>query len=322
MRYKMIQGTDLKPSCICLGTAEMGTEIEKREAFRMLDLFVERGGNFLDTAHVYANWIPGETSVSEKTLGQWIKERKNRNRIILATKGGHPELSAMHIPRLSKKEIAKDLDESLDNLGVEQIDIFWLHRDDPCRPVEEIIDALVDEQKKGKFRYYGLSNWRLHRLQAVVDYTSKSKLPCFVASQILWSLAEPNRETIGDKTLAVMDRDTWEFHNQSQIAVTPYTAQARGFFSKMHKNGESSLKDWVRATYYSETNIARMQRVVETAEVLEASVGAVVLAYLTSQPFTTIPIIGSQSVAHLAESLEASDIRLEPSQVTYLENGK
>jgi aryl-alcohol dehydrogenase-like predicted oxidoreductase len=102
MRYINIANTDLKPSAICFGTAHLGSIIDQRTSFRLLDNYLERGGNFLDTAKVYADWLRGERSSSEKTIGRWMRQRKNRGRVILAPKGGHPKLAAMQIPRLSR----------------------------------------------------------------------------------------------------------------------------------------------------------------------------------------------------------------------------
>jgi len=109
MRYKNIPGTDLYPSSICLGTGAMGSKwygdgaigIDREHSFQLLDTFVEMGGNFIDTAHVYGDWVPGEKSLSEKTIGIWVKEREIRNKIIIGTKGAHPALSSMHIPRFN-----------------------------------------------------------------------------------------------------------------------------------------------------------------------------------------------------------------------------
>src|SRR5262245_8002891 len=116
MRQLLIPDTDLYPSTLCLGTGDIGSKIDRNSSFRLLDLFVESGGNFLDTAQVYADWLPGERSISEKTLGEWMAARGNRHKIVLATKGAHPRLESMHVPRMTRGEIVHDLDNSLRNL--------------------------------------------------------------------------------------------------------------------------------------------------------------------------------------------------------------
>ena len=116
---KTLPNTTLTVSPICLGTSDLGTTVPEANAFTLLDTYIDRGGNFLDTAAVYANWIPGERNVSEKTLGRWMKTRGNRDKLVVATKGAHPDLTTMHISRMSPQEIVSDLDDSLRNLQVD-----------------------------------------------------------------------------------------------------------------------------------------------------------------------------------------------------------
>ena len=92
----------LSPSPICLGAGDLGAAISREDSLTLLDAFVDHGGNFLDTAKVYSDWIPGESSRSEKIIGGWMKQRGKRAQIVLATKGAHPDLATMHIPRLSR----------------------------------------------------------------------------------------------------------------------------------------------------------------------------------------------------------------------------
>lgn len=150
MNKLSIPNTDLTPSQLCLGASNFGATIPQADAFALMDAFVERGGNFLDMAHVYANWIPSlPRSISEKTIGAWMKARGNRRQMIIGTKGAHPDLATMHISRLAPADIVQDLNESLQHLQTETIDLYWLHRDDPIRPVGEIIDTL-DAQSQGR----------------------------------------------------------------------------------------------------------------------------------------------------------------------------
>ena len=172
MRYRNIPGTDLYPSSICLGTGLMGSTIDREHSFQLLDTLVEMGGNFIDTAHVYGDWVPGGKSLSEKTIGIWAKERGIRNRVMIGTKGAHPALSSMSIPRLSHREIVNDLDESLEYLQTEYVDLYWLHRDDPNRPVADILETLNEQVAAGKIRYFGCSNWRVQRIREAMQYAS------------------------------------------------------------------------------------------------------------------------------------------------------
>lgn len=313
--------TDLKPSAICLGTGQLGSTVDKKTSFELLDAFVDMGGNFIDTAHVYADWIPGEKSASEKTIGRWLKERGIRDKVIIGTKGAHPELSTMHIQRLSRDEIVKDLNESLEYLQTDYIDLYWLHRDDPKRPVADILETLNDQVLAGKIRYFGCSNWRPHRIREALEYAQKNGLKAFVANQMMWSYALPNKEGIKDKTLVPMDEEGLELHRQTGMAAIPYSSQAKGFFTKLSISGLEGLSDDMKEVYYNDENMQRFKRAKKIAEEMAISINQVALAYLISQPFTTIPIVGCYTVQKLKDSIGAGDLELDKKTLEYLQNG-
>lgn len=320
MLTKTIEGTSLEVSSICLGTALMGTQISTGEAFSMLDEFMDMGGVFFDTANCYANWIPGAPhSASESTIGSWAKTRRCRDKIVIGTKGGHPQFGSMSTPRLSPTELASDLKDSLYNLQVDVIDLYWLHRDDPTRPVEEIIGVLNGFVREGYIRYFGCSNWCTQRLAQAQDHTRASGLMSFSASQVLWNLAKVDAPSIGDPTIQVMDREMWDYHNKTGLAAIPFSSQANGYFSKYASGNIDTLSELHKRMYSSEENTLRSQRVVRLAGDLGVSPNAVALAYVTSQPFTAIPIVGPRTLHQLKDTLSSTDIKLDTSQLTYLD---
>jgi len=321
MMYRNIPGTDLYPSSISFGTGLMGSSINREHSFQLLDKFVEMGGNFIDTAHVYGDWVPGGKSLSEKTIGMWAKERGVRNEIIIGTKGAHPALSSMRIPRLSHDEIVNDLNESLKFLQTDYIDLYWLHRDDPNRPVADILETLNEQVAAGKIRYLGCSNWKIQRIREAMQYASEHGLKCFVGNQMMWSLAVPNIDALVDKTIVIMDKEGMEFHKETHLAAIPYSSQAKGFFTKMSKGNVTQLNEGIKETYYNEENMRRLKRVQKLADDLSRSVTETALSYLISQPFTTIPIVGCRTVEQLTDSLKAGDLVLDPDMVKYLEEG-
>lgn len=319
MKYKDIPGTDLKSSSICLGTAEMGSTFDRENSFKMMDSFLEYGGNFFDSAHVYANWLPIESSMSEKTIGEWVRSRSNRSRVILATKGAHPDLNTMHISRMSNKEILTDLEESLQYFNTDYIDLYWLHRDDPTRPVGDIIEFLNEQVKLGKIRYFGASNWKAHRIKEGNEYALEHGLKPFSASEILWSLATVNEGSIVDPTIVCMNDEEYEYYKEANMAVIPFTSQARGFFTKIVTMGLDSIQDWVKATYYNEENMRRLQVASSLAKELSTSVTSIALAYLMCQSITTIPIVGPQSIVQMKECLKSVDVNLTHEMICRLE---
>ncbi len=321
MRSTAISNTDLVVSSLCLGTAHLGSEIPRPIAFQMLDAYLEAGGNFVDTAKVYADWLPGERSTSEKTIGEWMRTRGNRSRVVLATKGAHPDLQTMHIPRLSREEIVADLDASLRHLQTDLVDLYWLHRDDPARPVEEILETLNDQAQAGKIRYFGCSNWRTPRIAAAQEYAAEHHLRGFVANQVLWNVGVPDMQAVADKTVAAMDAAMREYHAEIGMAAISYTSQANGFFNRMAAGTRDRMKPELRAVYDTPDNRERFRRIQTVCSETGLSVTQVVLGFLISQPFPTIPIVGPQNLTQLADSLSAADVLLTREQVAYLDQG-
>lgn len=321
MRCTPIPNTELTPSALCLGTGGMGASIDRAEAYRMLDAFLDHGGNFLDTAKVYSDWIPGETSRSEKLLGAWMKARSNRSRVLIATKGAHPELSSMLIQRVSPAEIRSDLDSSLASLQVDTIYLYWLHRDDPARPVEEIVETLHAAAQTGKIRAYGCSNWSLERIRAARQYADAHGMAGFTAVQNWWTLAKLNPDGIQklDPTLEIMDEALWQYHCETHLAAIPYTSQANGLFQKLD-NGRP-ISENLNSLYMNPTTEARYRRLKELRTQTGLSTTQIVIAYLTSQPFPTIPVVGPNSMTQLADCLTAEDTVLTAEQLEFLDHG-
>jgi len=312
MKYATIPETDLRPSALCLGTNRFGSVIDHESAFALLDAFVDLGGSFIDTAHVYADWIPGAPkSASEKTIGRWLKARGARDQVILATKGGHPALSNMKASRLSKEDIVRDVYESLEHLQTDWIDLYWLHRDDPSVPVGGMLETLNELATAGKIRYFGCSNWRLPRIREALEYSRRHGLGGFVANQPLWSLALPNQAALSDPdNLVVFDDECYDFHLKTRLAVVAYSSQGQGFFDKLNQLGPAGLQEGDRRRYYNDTNVARFAQVQVLARQHATSPGVIALSYLLSQPFVTIPIIGPRTIEQVRDSAKAVALTL------------
>jgi aryl-alcohol dehydrogenase-like predicted oxidoreductase len=319
--YTRIPGTELKPFRICLGTVPLGSTVTESDSFQLMDAYLEAGGNFIDTAKVYADWLPNEGSTSEKCIGRWMRARRSRSRIILASKGAHPELDSMHVGRMSPSEIQYDLEASLRHLQTDIIDLYWLHRDDISRPVEEVIDTLNGHVKSGKIRYFGCSNWRAGRIQAANGYAERSGQQGFAANQPLWNLAQVDMDAFTDKTITAMDEEMYAYHLESGLAAVPYTAQANGLFNKMAAGSVDALAETQQRVYASPINQERFERVQKLAQETGYGITQIVLAYLLSQPFSTIPIIGSRTLEQLRDSLSAAEIQLKPNELQFLLSG-
>lgn len=321
MNYRNIGETDLYSSVICFGGATVVSEEDRGSCYQLLDTYVQLGGNFIDTANFYGRWLPRGENTSEQNIGNWMSERGNRRELILATKGGHPDISSMESPRLLKEEVEKDLEDSLQSLQTSYVDLYFLHRDDESLSVPyilEYLNALVD---KGKIRYFGCSNWRAERIIEAKEYTESQGLQGFTANQMMWSLAEPNPEAIKDPLLAVMDEATKRLHLETDLAATPYSSLANGFFEKVNKEGPEISNSKVREIYFNDQNLEKYKRVLKLANELSVSITEIALSYLISQPFQTFPVIGSRTVQQLEDSMKAGDLILSREQIAFLEKG-
>jgi aryl-alcohol dehydrogenase-like predicted oxidoreductase len=309
-----IPNTSLAPSVLCLGTADFGAKIPRDPAFALLDAFVAAGGTFIDTAEIYNDWVAGEKSRSEKIIGEWLAQRGNRDRLVIATKGAHPRLGSMNVPRMSRADIEHDLHASLKNLRTDAIDLYWLHRDDVSTPVETIIDTLNEQVRAGKIKHFGCSNWRADRIRAANAVAAGQGVQGFVANQPMWSLARVPQAALADQTCVVMDDTMRALHEETQLACVPYSSQAGGFFQKVARGAMRSSQ----GMYAGAENRQRAQRVQQVAKDAGLTLSEGVLAWLLSQPFAVFPIIGCRTLDQLRDTLTAHDKRLTPAQVAYL----
>jgi aryl-alcohol dehydrogenase-like predicted oxidoreductase len=307
-----IPGTDLSPSVLCFGGGSICRSDSQPFAFDMLDKYVELGGNFIDTANIYGKWLPEASNISEQYIGNWMAARRNRNRIVLATKGGHPDMGTMHISRLSREEALEDLDESLDSLKTDCVDLYWLHRDDEKRPVEEILDYLLEFVRIGKIRWFGCSNWKPARIREAMKLAGVKNKQGFAASQMLWSLAEFNQDALPDPTMTGMDGETWKLHKDSQLAAIPYSSQGGGYFQKMRTIGKDNISAGQLHLYDSPLNDRRFEILCRLESEMQCPMDELVLGYLLAQPFPVIPIIGARSLGQLEISMKAGERKWDP----------
>jgi len=233
MKYVKFNNTDLIVSQVCLGTVNYGTTTTEEDAKAQISKFIDEGGNFIDTAHVYGDWGDGPKSISERIIGRWIKENGNRYQLILSTKGAHPEWGHMDIPRVNKKCIEKDINESLTYLNTDYIDLYFLHRDDTNTPVAEIMECLDNARKAGKIRYYGCSNWSLKRIKEAQKFCAEHGLQGFSCNQLMWSLADINFYNLPDKTFILMDEENYKYCTETGLNVMAYMSIARGYFARL-----------------------------------------------------------------------------------------
>lgn len=320
MRTFSLGNTGLCVPVIQLGSAEYGASISEEEAYRQMDLYAASGGTLIDTALVYGRWIPGGKSLSEQLIGRWLTSR-GKSSVMVATKGAHPILDdgTGHAGpmRLAPEDIQSDVEESLKNLGLERIDLYYLHRDDTSRPVCEIMDTLHALQTDGKIRCFGASNWSCERLMEANQYAASKGFDGFTVCQNQYSAAVVNPEGILDKTLVVTQDDELPFFQENKILLTAFSSQARGYYSKLQDGTMPSL---TKLSYDNPANRARYLAMRKISDETGWSIAQIALAYLTSQGVAAV--IGARTLQQLEDSLPAGDILLSPDMIKFIAENK
>lgn len=320
MRTQPVPGTNLSVSSLIFGTAQFGLKQTEPEAHALLDQYVAAGGTMIDTARIYSDWVPGETGRSERIIGDWLRTRgRSRESPLIATKGLHYHFDDPSRSRVTFEAASFDVDLSLQVLGVDAIDLYWLHRDNPEVPVSEIVDFMQTFVEGGKIRYLGASNWTVERFQAANAHAASKGYHGFMASQILYNLGSWNLRPLPDPTLVAMDRVTYTYHQETKFPVFAYSSQATGVFSKFVERGVKfdALSEDFHAT---EANAQLAPTLAELARAKECSVNAIVLAYLLHQPLTLFPVIGADRSEQLNDSLSALKINLSMAELQMLED--
>ncbi|XCP84934.1 aldo/keto reductase [Roseburia hominis] len=308
MKYSNIRGTDIKVSQLCLGTSNYGTWLTEKFAIEQLDRFVDYGGNFMDSAHIYGDWIPGERARSEKIFGRWLRARKNRHNLVIIGKGGHPDFDQMDISRVNAKALAEDMNATLENLGTDYVDIYILHRDDVCIPVEELVDTLEGFRREGKTRYYGCSNWTLERLKAAQDYAKRQGYKGFSCNQIMDCLAIPNENVVKNRNLLFLDKVYHDYHEQTKLAVTAYMAITGGYFTKcaMSAHIPESTEELCENAVNRKMSAYLNERIQEPRKI-----GMYVLRYVMERDYLSVPIASFSNHETLEDAVASCDMKVD-----------
>ena len=315
MKYIQLNNTDLNISPICLGTAGFGDKSDLEKSFEILNAFVRAGGNFIDTANVYCKWLKGHGNCSEQIIGKWLKESGMQGKVIVATKGAHYSFEDPGRSRVNKEDIRMDLDESCRTLGKDEMDFYWLHRDDPEKPAEEIVDTLEELKKEGRIRYYGFSNYRTERLKEIAQCLRERNLSGITAVSNQWSLAgiNPGVNTNPDPTLVEFSKEEYKWHCETGAASVPFSSTALGFFSKLEKAGQTgTLPESMKKAYWNETNLRTYQKLLKLQKETGYSLQALSLAYFFNQPFQAVPVTGVSNLMQLKDALDACEIDMQP----------
>ncbi|HYI36155.1 MAG TPA: aldo/keto reductase [Thermoleophilaceae bacterium] len=294
-----IPRTDLTVHPLCLGGNVFGGRADRDESFAVLDAYVAAGGDFVDTADLYAD---GE---SERVVGAWMADRGNRDDIVLATKLGMSD----EAPGLSAANIRTAVDASLERLGTEHIDLYYAHQDDESVPMQETLEALDGLVREGKVRHVAASNFGAARLTEALELSEREGLASYVALQPHYNLMVRG-EFEGEL------QDACRRHG---LAVFPYFALAAGFLTGKYRSGAEP--DTRRGNRYEDDprGPAVLEALDDVAQAHGAPVAAVALAWLAAQDTVTSPIASARTPEQLDALLAFVDLELSAEQLELLD---
>jgi aryl-alcohol dehydrogenase-like predicted oxidoreductase len=291
-----------------LGGNVFGWSIDEECSFAVLDAYVEGGGNFIDTADVYGRRGSNGMGESERIVGRWIASRGNREELVIATKVGlSPDLHG-----LSRETIRRGIDGSLGRLGLERVDLYYAHRDDPDTPLEETLGAFGELIDEGKIRHAAASNYDADRLREALRIGAGAGMASYVAVQPHYNLVERGE----------YEGELAEVCEQGGLACMPYFGLARGFLTgKYRRDGaeiDSPRAGGVRESYFNERDFAVLDALDEIAAAHGAPIAAVALAWLLAQPTVLAPIASATSMEQLKQLLVCAELELSSAELERL----
>jgi len=308
MKMREIGKTGIIVSPVCLGAMYLGSKTDYEISFLILNNFLQAGGNFIDTANIYAHWINGcRGGESEEFLGEFMNRKNIMNKIVLATKVGieYPDTER----GLRSNQIKKECEKSLKRLGTDYIDIYYSHADDKNTPLEETLKAFDELIKDGKIRSFGASNYSTERLKEALNISLKNDIEGLCCIQQRHSYLRPNKDFKLDSQI-VADELLFDMCRKEELQLLAYSPLLSGVYSQ----GAPGLPQF----YQTEENKKRIDIIKRISIEEGISVNQLVLAWmLNSEPFV-IPVIGVSSEQQLEENLKASEIRLTEERMKLL----
>jgi len=314
--YRRLGRSGLHLFPLGLGTMQFGWSADEAASYTVMDAYAAAGGNFIDTADIYTTWTPGNPGgVSEEIIGRWMKERGNRDDLVVATKvrgpmgeGGNEGRKTVHQREgLSRRWILKACEDSLRRLQTDHIDLYQVHWVDNQTPIEETLSALTELVKRGYVRYLGCSNYSAWRLMQALWTSDRNGLESFVSIQPEYSLLNPTR--------ANFERELMPVCVEYGLGIVPWSPLGGGLLTGKYRLGRPA-PDSVRAKEATARLTEKNDAVIGTLETVAGRHGAkpaqVALAWLLAQPAMTAPIVGANNVEQLQELLSGASLTLSP----------
>jgi aryl-alcohol dehydrogenase-like predicted oxidoreductase len=309
MEKVKLGNSGLEVSPLCMGTDSIGSKIDKEQSFKLLDVYRDQGGTFVDTANFYAAWIPDcQGGESETTIGLWMKERGVRDAMVIDSKLGfdYPGCDG----GLSAAEIERECEKSLRRLQTDWIDLYYAHRDDTDTPLEETMEAFDRLIKAGKIRAIGASNlkgWRIAEANAV---SKAHQWAGYSVIQQRHTYLRPRHGADFGPQICIND-DLKDYCRARGIALVGYSTLLQGAYTRSDRP--------VPPQYAGPEADERLAVLLAIANEVDATMSQIVIAWMRQSDPPVLPIIAGSRPEQLAENMAALDITLTEEQVARLD---
>ena len=306
---RTLGSTGLQVSPLCLGGNVFGWTADEAQSFAVMDAYVAQGGNFIDTADVYSEWVPGNTGGdSEKVIGNWMAARGNRADMIIATK-----VAKMSSVRgLSPDTIRTAVDGSLSRLQTDYIDLYYAHEDDPETPIEDTLGAFDELVRSGKVRHIAASNFTAERLRESLAISAANGLSSYVAVQNHYNLMERAQYETQIEPIVV------EFG----LASLPYYSLARGFLTGKYRPGVTIDSPRAKGAepYIGERGDRVLTALEQVAATHHCHMAPVALAWLLTRPGLAAPLASARNLEQFADLVTMGTLVLTADEIALLDS--
>ena len=309
MQKVKLGNSGLQVSALCLGSDSIGSKIDPATSFKLLDVYREKGGNFIDTANFYASWLEGfKGGESETTIGLWMKERGARDELVIDSKLGfdYPGCDG----GLSATEIERECEKSLQRLQTDRIDLYYAPRDDAATPLEETMEAFDRLIKAGKVRAIGASNLKQWRIAEANTVSNAHQWASYSVVQQRHTYLRPRHGADFGPQICI-NEDCKDFCASRGIALVAYSVLLQGAYTRKERP--------VPTQYAGPEADDRLAALRTVADEVGATLSQVIIAWMRQSDPPVLPIIAGSRPEQLTENIAALDVTLTTDQVKRLD---
>ena len=311
MQKRELGKSGLRIAPLMLGGNVFGWTADEAASFRILDAFVAAGLDAIDTADVYSAWVSGHKGgESETVIGNWLKARGGRDKVVIATKVGWDRKESGG--GLSRDHIFKTVEASLERLQTDYIDLYQAHHFDKATPIEETLAAFQTLIQQGKVRAIGASNYTGPLLAEALDVSAVEKLPRYETLQPHYNLYER----------AGYEKDLEPLVLEKGVGVVPYYALASGFLTGKYRSeadlGKSPRGGGMKSRF-NERGFRILKALDDVSDRLDTRPVRVALAWLMARPSITAPIASATTTEQLDDLIAATQLKLDPEAIRTLD---